>query len=99
MNTRRPRFWGGLFVAVMLTAALMAVFFVGWRVAGLPFVPFDMFDWLTRVLPVIIESMSITEQQYDSLLNPVQAEVSIGLAVVPPGEVTCSRSTTATRGS
>jgi hypothetical protein len=34
-----------------------------------------------RVLPVIIESMSITEQQYDFLLNPVQAEVNIGLAV------------------
>ncbi|HEY3040671.1 MAG TPA: hypothetical protein VGJ66_18175 [Pyrinomonadaceae bacterium] len=34
-----------------------------------------------RVLPVIIESMSITEQQYDFVLNPVQAEVSIGLAV------------------
>lgn len=34
-----------------------------------------------RVLPVIIESMSITEQQYDFLLNPVRAEVSIGLAV------------------
>ena len=34
-----------------------------------------------RVLPVIIESMSITEQQYDFALNPVRAEVSIGLAV------------------
>ena len=34
-----------------------------------------------RVLPVIIESMSITEQQYDFLLNPVQAEVNIGLVV------------------
>ena len=34
-----------------------------------------------RVLPVVIESMSITEQQYDFLLNPVRAEVSIGLAV------------------
>lgn len=34
-----------------------------------------------RVLPVTIESMSITEQQYDFLLNPVRAEVSIGLAV------------------
>jgi hypothetical protein len=34
-----------------------------------------------RVLPVVIESMSITEQQYDFLLNPIRAEVSIGLAV------------------
>jgi hypothetical protein len=44
-----------------------------------------LFVWgLSRVLPVIIESMSITEQQYDALLNPVEAEVSIGLAVIDP---------------
>ena len=42
-----------------------------------------LFIWgLTRVLPVIIESMSITEQQYDYLLNPIQAEVSLGLSVI-----------------
>jgi hypothetical protein len=33
------------------------------------------------VLPVVLESMSITEQQYDFLLNPVRAEVSITMAV------------------
>lgn len=44
--------------------------------------PRILFIWgVYRVLPVIIESMSITEQQYDFLLNPVQAEVSITLAV------------------
>lgn len=36
-----------------------------------------------RLLPVVIESMSITELQYDFLLNPIQADVSIGLAVNP----------------
>jgi hypothetical protein len=34
-----------------------------------------------RILPVVIESMSITELQYDFLLNPIQADVNIGLAV------------------
>ena len=34
-----------------------------------------------RVLPVVIESMAITELQYDFLLNPIQADVQIGLAV------------------
>ena len=34
-----------------------------------------------RVLPVVIESMTITELQYDFMLNPTQADVSIGLAV------------------
>jgi hypothetical protein len=34
-----------------------------------------------KILPVVLESMSIVEQQYDFLLNPVQAEVSISMAV------------------
>jgi hypothetical protein len=44
--------------------------------------PRILFIWgLTRILPVTIDSMSITEQQYDFLLNPVRAEVSLGLSV------------------
>jgi DMSO/TMAO reductase YedYZ molybdopterin-dependent catalytic subunit len=35
----------------MLTAVLIAVFYAAWKLAGLPFVPFDVFDWMTRVLP------------------------------------------------
>jgi hypothetical protein len=34
-----------------------------------------------KILPVVLESMSIVEQQYDFVLNPVQAEVSISMAV------------------
>ncbi|HKC63779.1 MAG TPA: hypothetical protein VKB86_09080 [Pyrinomonadaceae bacterium] len=34
-----------------------------------------------RVLPVVIESMSITELHYDFMLNPINADVTIGLAV------------------
>jgi len=55
--------------------------------------PKILFVWgLTRILPVIIESMSITEQKFDHLLNPVQAEVSLGLAVsagdfCPPDDI------------
>jgi hypothetical protein len=44
--------------------------------------PRILFIWgMTRILPVVLESMTITELQFDSLLNPVQAEVSIGMAV------------------
>lgn len=38
-----------------------------------------------RVLPVQIQSLSITEQKFDFVLNPVQAEVQIGLAVTQFG--------------
>jgi DMSO/TMAO reductase YedYZ molybdopterin-dependent catalytic subunit len=51
METRRPGILSGLFVTAMMTAALIGIFFSGWRVAGLSFVPFDTFDWLTRLLP------------------------------------------------
>src|SRR5919106_3873966 len=51
MRVRRPRVLAGLLVAAMLTAALTGILFFARRVAGLPFVPFDTFDWLTRVLP------------------------------------------------
>ena len=44
--------------------------------------PRILFIWgPSRVLPVTITSMTITEQKYDMLLNPVQAEVKIGLQV------------------
>lgn len=47
--------------------------------------PRILFIWgLTRILPVIIDSMNITEKQYDSWLNPVQAEVTLGLTVITP---------------
>jgi hypothetical protein len=35
-----------------------------------------------RVLPVIIESLRITEQRFDSVLNPVSAEVAMTVSVV-----------------
>ena len=44
--------------------------------------PKIIFIWgLTRVLPVTINSMRITELQYDFLLNPTQAEVDIEVTV------------------
>ena len=41
----------GVLVAALLTASLISVLYLGWKVAGLPFVPFDFFDWMTRILP------------------------------------------------
>jgi DMSO/TMAO reductase YedYZ molybdopterin-dependent catalytic subunit len=51
MKFWRSEILPALSVAALLTAALIGVFDLGWRVAGLPFVPFDTFDWQTRVLP------------------------------------------------
>jgi len=35
----------------MLTASQISIFYLAWMAAGLPFVPFDIFDWMTRRLP------------------------------------------------
>lgn len=51
MSAFRHSIWRDLFVGASVTAALVGVLYFGWRVAGLPFVPFDVFDQLTRVLP------------------------------------------------
>ncbi len=46
--------------------------------------PRILFIWgPMKVLPVVIESMSINEQLYDSILNPIKAEVSLSLGVLP----------------
>jgi hypothetical protein len=46
-------------------------------------VPRMLFIWgTTRVLPVRVTTMSITEQKFDAFLNPVQAEVQMGLEIV-----------------
>ena len=45
--------------------------------------PKILFIWgPTRVLPVKVKSLSITEQKFDFLLNPVQAQVQLGLEVL-----------------
>ena len=41
----------GLLVGALLIVPVIAVFFVADRLVGLPFVPFDLFDWLARTLP------------------------------------------------
>src|SRR5262249_38637483 len=47
--------------------------------------PRILFIWgARRVVPVIIESLTITEQIYDGDLNPIEAEGAMGLAVITP---------------
>lgn len=48
---RRPAVWVGGLIGGLLTLPLIAILFVGERLAGLPFLPFDFFDWFARILP------------------------------------------------
>jgi hypothetical protein len=48
-----------------------------------PEAPLTLFVWgPTRVLPVRVTSFSITEEAYDTLLNPIRAKVDLGLYVL-----------------
>ncbi|MEO8845429.1 MAG: hypothetical protein ABI591_34055 [Kofleriaceae bacterium] len=47
--------------------------------------PRVLFVWgATRVLPVTIDSLSVVEKQYDALLNPTLAEVTITMTAIMP---------------
>ncbi len=50
-SIRRPSLWLGACVGGMLTSVLTALFYLADQAAGLPFVPFDLFDFGSRLLP------------------------------------------------
>ena len=43
----------------MVSAPFIAVSYVGWKLLGLPFVPFDLFDWIARALPGPVVTFAI----------------------------------------
>jgi DMSO/TMAO reductase YedYZ molybdopterin-dependent catalytic subunit len=47
----RPKALLGALAGVLLTPPLIAIFFLAQQLVGLPFIPFDIFDWLARHLP------------------------------------------------
>lgn len=50
--------------------------------------PTILFFWGPfRILPVTVNSLGITETQYDQLLNPIRAEVSVNLSVLTKNQV------------
>jgi hypothetical protein len=47
----KPGLWLGLWSGLFLTLPLVAIFYLGYRLTTLPFPPFSLFDWQTRILP------------------------------------------------
>lgn len=50
---------GGALSGALLTAPLVALSYLGNQLAELPFIPFDLFDWTTRVLPGPLVTLGI----------------------------------------
>ena len=49
--TKGLRTWLGALIGLILTVPLTALFYAAYRREGLPFLPFNLFDWATRHLP------------------------------------------------
>ena len=49
----------GALSGALITAPLMGVMFLAQELAGLPFIPYDVFDWVTRVLPGAVVTFGI----------------------------------------
>jgi len=50
-DRRSPGFFTGALTGVVLTIPFIVVLWLASGLAGLPFVPFDVFDWVARTLP------------------------------------------------
>ena len=48
---RRPNLGTGVLIGILLATSLMGIMYLADQLVGLPFAPFDLFDWMTRVLP------------------------------------------------
>src|SRR5262249_25012005 len=55
----RRHVFSGALTGLLLSAMLIAVSFFGWKVAGLPFAPFDIFDWIVRLLPGVVVTAAL----------------------------------------
>lgn len=64
---RRPSLARVALLAGMTSIPLMALLYLGMAYAGLPFLPFDLFDWLARVLPGRLITITI-----DTMVSVIQ---------------------------
>jgi DMSO/TMAO reductase YedYZ molybdopterin-dependent catalytic subunit len=48
---QKPTLLIGALVGLLLSLPLIAIFYLAFELAGTPFVPFDVFDWVARILP------------------------------------------------
>jgi hypothetical protein len=56
-----------------------------------PTAPLTLFIWgIQRILPVRITEFSITEEAYDTALNPIRAKASLGLRVLSYNDLSLS---------
>ncbi len=70
---RRIGLGSGLLSGVLLSAPLTALLYLADKLAGLPFVPFALFDWIAKVLPGPVVTFGI-----DAMIDGMRA---VGMSV------------------
>ncbi len=73
----RPSLLGGLGLGLLTGLSALAMLYLGERAAGLPYVPFVLFEWLTRVLPGALVTAGI-----EAMVGVIE-----GIGVGPTSEV------------
>jgi len=56
---QRSSIVSGALLGGLTSLPVMALWYLGEQLAGLPFVPFDVFDWLARTLPGDVITLGI----------------------------------------
>lgn len=72
---KKPSLWLGALVGALLTLALTGILFLADMVAGLPFIPFDVFDFVSRNLPGPLLTFGI-DMMVDMIIAFNMGEVS-----------------------
>lgn len=67
-TVRKPSIWLGALIGGLLTAPIMALMFLADQIAGLPFIPFDVFDFVSRNLPGPLLTFGI-DTMVDTIIN------------------------------
>lgn len=68
MEAKKPGIWTGALLGALTSLPVMGVGYLAERLLQVPFVPFDVFDWLARVLPGRIITTTI-----DSMVAVIRA--------------------------
>lgn len=72
---QEPGLLTGALVGGLLTAPLIAIFYLADKLAGLPFIPFDIFDWVGRNTPGDIIT-AVIDVMVDTIISLNLGEIS-----------------------
>ncbi len=82
-KVRRLGLGSGLLSGVLLSAPLTALLYLADKLAGLPFVPFALFDWIAKVLPGPVVTFGI-----DAMIDGMRAVgMSVAVSAKPAEQI------------